>query len=245
MRLTPPALFAILLLTTPGLACANSTQATPAISTSTSASAPNATSTASGSDAIAANSKNKKTAQAPEAKVSTKKGPQTGMIGASADVASFRKAVDESAKDPHKSADLFLQALAAYTMKRDLGLQMIAMLLPRGDVMEDDGIEIPNRFRQDELLQLDKKPYTIQGYCGGTPEKGYKNADVPNCAAVFDTDYSKTRQGVGYPAEGKAKFFISNGGSSRPRPIEMERNSDGNWFVDKFGLLSGVAAPAE
>lgn len=242
MRLTTPALFALFLLTAPGLACANASQATPAPSTSGTVEAPPA---ANEPEVVAAKSKKKNADKAPEAKVAQKKGPQTGMVGAAADVASFRKAVDESSKDPHKSADLFLQALAAYTIKRELGLQMIAMLLGPVDVMEDDGIEVPNRFRQDELIQLDKKPYTMQGYCGGTPDKGYKNADVPNCAASFDNDYSKKRQGIGYPAEGKAKFYISNGGASRPRPIEMERNSDGNWFVDKFGLLSGVAAPAE
>ncbi len=180
-----------------------------------------------------------------EAKMGGKKGPQSGMNGAAADVQSFQAAVKAAEKDPHQTADLFIKALAAYTLERDLGLQMLAMLLPESDLMLVDGVQMPNRFRQDELLQLDKKPDVMKGYCGGTPDKKYENADVPNCKATFDTEYSKTRQGVCYPQEDRAKFFITNGGSSRPRPMELERDSDGKWLINKYGLLTGVAAPAE
>ena len=183
---------------------------------------------------------------AKEDKMSEKKqGPQSGMNGAAASVKTFAEAVEKGRKDPHVVADLFLQALAAYTLDRDIGLPMLAMLLPDDDVMLDDGVKVPNRFRQDELLQLDKKPNIMQGYCGGTPAKGYKDADVPNCTAKFDTEYSKTRQGIGYPTADRAKFFITNGGSSRPRPIELEHDADGNWRINKYGLLSGVASAAE
>ncbi len=151
----------------------------------------------------------------------------TGMKGAASDVASFRRAVDRASTDPEKSADLFLQALAAYTLEKEQGLEMIAMLLPEDDRVKRNGIVVPSPFRQNELEQLEDKPNVIRGYCGGTPEKGYQNADVTSCSATFDTSYSASRQGVNYPSKGKAKFYLANGGSSRPRPIELEQHDDG------------------
>ena len=167
----------------------------------------------------------------------------TGMKGAASDVASFRRAVDKASNDAEKSADLFLQALAAYTLEKDLGLEMIAMLLPEDDRVKENGVVVPSPFRQSELEQLEDKPNVIRGYCGGTPEKGYQNADVMSCSATFDTNYSASRQGVNYPSKGKAKFYLSNGGSSRPRPIELEQADDGHWLVSKYNLFAAVTAP--
>ena len=167
----------------------------------------------------------------------------TGMKGAASDVANFRRAVDKASTDAKKSADLFLQALAAYTLEKDLGLEMIAILLPEDDRVKKNGVVVPSPFRQNELEQLEDKPNVIRGYCGGTPEKAYQNADVAGCRATFDTSYSASRQGVNYPGKGKAKFYLANGGSSRPRPIELEQDDDGRWLVSKYNLFAAVTDP--
>ncbi len=235
MRSTLTFALASLLLAAPGAASAAASKAEPAPIETMNPDSGDDTYAEGSEDAVA-----KKDAAKKDAGKS-----KSGMNGPAASVDSFRKAVDEQASDPWKAAELFVHALAAYTLDRDEGLQMIAMLLPKDDVMEKDGMTIPNLFRQDELYQLDKKPNVMKGYCGGTPANGYKDADVPNCKVVFNKVYSAKRQGVGYPSEGKAKFFVENKGASRPRPIEVEKGPDGKWFVDKFGLLSGVADPAE
>ncbi|MCO4773506.1 MAG: hypothetical protein KDA24_25965 [Deltaproteobacteria bacterium] len=238
MRLTLPTLLSLAMLATPALACAGNRTAAPP-STAGDVEAPTQS-----AEAVAERSKKKKKADEKMADkpAAAKKGPQSGMNGAAANPESFRKAVDAVSSDALKTADLFVQALAAYSLNRELGLEMLAMLLQDDDLIEDDGVMLPNRFRQDELFQLDKKPNIMKGYCGGTVAKAYEDADVPNCKATFDTNYSSSRQGVGYPAEDKAKFFITNGGSSRPRPVELELH-DGRWLMDKYGVLSGVAKP--
>jgi|GEM_PF-3774136 len=237
MRPTLPVLLALSFLSVPAVACAGSrAQTAPSSSVSP----------ADGSEAVAAKgAKKADKAAKTEGAVASKKGPQTGMTGPSADVATFRAAADAAKADPTMTAELFLKAMAAYVQERQLGLEMLAMLMPADDIREVDGAMVPNPFRQDEFYQLDKKPNVMQGYCGGTPDKQYTNANMKDCPIKFDSDYSKTRQGIGYPAEGKAKFFIVNGGVSRPRPIELALTEEGRWVVERYGLLSGVASPAE
>jgi len=235
MRSTLTFVLASLLLAVPTVACATASKAKPVTPVDTMNPDSGEESNVDGpEDAVAA----KKDGAKKDAGKS-----KSGMNGPAASVESFRKAVDEQATDPWKAAELFIHALGAYTLNREQGLQMIAMLLPEDDRIEKDGMVVPNLFRQDELYQLDKKPNVMKGYCGGTPANGYNDADVPNCKVVFDKVYSAKRQGVGYPEEGKAKFFVENKGAGRPRPIEVEKGPDGKYFVDKFGLLSGVADP--
>lgn len=201
--------------------------------------APQASGSTVGSEPIAAKKEDKAAAS----------GKGTGMNGDAANYETFAKAWARDNKDPHKAANLFLQALAAYTMDQNEGLGMIALTLSEDDVHEDKNVPggfEPIASHRDDLLQLLKKPDVMKGYCGGTIEGRYEDAKIPDCQAVFDTDYSSTRQGVGYPKEGRAKFFIANGGSSRPRPMELIKQDDGTWKVHNWGgLLTGVARVEE
>ncbi len=153
-------------------------------------------------------------------------------------VETFTKAVTDARTDPQRTAALFVQALAAYTLDTDQGLQMIAPLLEPQDLSKKTGL--PNRFRQDELRQLHDNAALIQGYCGGTASHNYDDANVASCEVTFDTAYSERRQGVDYPGPGRAKYFVTHGGSDRPRPIELGRQPDGTWRVTTYGLLSGL-----
>ncbi len=193
----------------------------------------------------------KKDEQKPDPKPT---GPQTGLEGAAASYSSFIKARDAVATDSEKSAALFVQALVAYSLDPEMGQELIStMLLPK-DMKEDSdaasGYHLGMGTR-DDLLQLQKKQYIMPGYCGGTPQKEYKDANVKSCTVSFDKEYSSRLQGEGYKTPDHAKYFITNGGSPYPRPIELTLVEDGKtgkprWHIKNFaGLLTGVTRPED
>ena len=169
----------------------------------------------------------------------------TGMTGDLADYDVFAKAVTAAKADAERSAQLFVQALTAYTQNYDLGIQMLSLLLRPEDLKVEEGSLSgfhPMTSVRDDLQQLNKKPDIVRGYCGGTPGKKYEDADLVRCPVVFDRQYSATRQGIGYPSDGRAKFFLKNGGAASPRPVELEFYENDRWLVRNFGgLLTGVA----
>ena len=170
---------------------------------------------------------------------------ETGMTGDLASYEAFAKAVTAAKTDAERTARLFAQALVAYTRDYDIGLQMVSLLLRPTDLKVDEGSLSgfhPMTSVRDDLQQLDKKPDIIRGYCGGTPGKKYEDADLAGCPIVFDKQYSSRNQGIGYPSEGRAKFFIKNGGAPSPRPMELEFYENDRWLIRNFGgLLTGVA----
>lgn len=179
---------------------------------------------------------------------------KTGVNGPAASFETFVKARDEIAGDSEKMAALFIQALVVYTKDQQAGHEMIAAMLRPKDMHEDGGEPSGYRLRvatMDELLQLLKKKYIVPGYCGGTPEKEYKDVDVADCTVTFDKQYSSRMQGEGYKTPDHAKYFIANGGSQRPRPIELalvkdEKTGGERWYIKTFsGLLTGVTRPED
>jgi hypothetical protein len=187
-------------------------------------------------------------------KAAKPKGPQSGVAGAAANYGSFVAARDAVAMDSEKSAALFVQALIVYTLDQDLGHEMISTMLKPKDMKEDSdaasGFHLGMGTR-DDLLQLLKKQYIMPGYCGGTPQKEYKDADVKNCTLSFDKEYSSRMQGEGYKTPDHAKYFITNGGSPYPRPMELnlmvdEATGKERWHIKNFaGLLTGVTRPED
>ena len=180
--------------------------------------------------------------------------PKSGINGAASDYPSFVAARDAVAMQSEKMAALFVQALCVYTKDQELGHQMIsAMLRPKDmkvDPDEDSGYHLGMGTR-DDLLQLLKKQYIMPGYCGGTPQKDYEDGDVTNCTVAFDKEYSARMQGEGFKTPDHAKYFITNGGSPYPRPIELslmddEATGKQRWFIKTFaGLLTGVTRPED
>lgn len=181
-----------------------------------------------------------------------------GAGTATADVASaavvtssldeFKRAVDEGAADPQEVARLAVLVLVVYERDVDLARQMLSLLLEPDELREDGESPtgwVVNRSARDDLDRLSGTPQIARGYCGATPAGGYEDGDVDNCPVKLDFAYSSTRQGVGYPSEDRARFFVVNGGASRPRPIDLIL-IDGRWKVRNWGgLLTGVEAPAE
>lgn len=198
--------------------------------------------------------KDKDTAEPAAKKAPAPKGPQTGITGAAANYSSFVAARDAVAMDSEKSAALFVQALCAYTLDQEIGLEMISTMLRPKEMKEDSdaasGYHLSVSTR-DDLLQLLKKQYIMPGYCGGTPQKDYKDGDVKNCTVSFDKEYSARLQGEGYKTPDHAKYFITNLGSPYPRPIELVLMPDvktgkDRWHIKGFaGLLTGVTRPED
>jgi len=204
-----------------------------------------------GSEPIAKKKKDKDKKEAKEAKP---KGPQSGVNGPGANFDSFVAARDAIAMESEKMAALFVQAMIVYTKDQELGHEMISSMLRPKDMKEDSGERSGFRLgvgTRDDLLQLLKKQYIMPGYCGGTPEKEYKDADTANCTVTFDKEYSSRMQGEGFKTPDHAKYFITNNGSQYPRPIELSLLDDPKtgkqrWYIKTFsGLLTGVTRPED
>jgi hypothetical protein len=112
------------------------------------------------------------------------------------------------------------------------------------DARSESGWGITKVFKS-EFDETDRKPRILAGYCGGTPDNEYsvdgdkKHASLfPTCQPVIDEGYSARMQGV---KDDKAKYFVTNGGSSRPRPIQL-KNENGLWrLYNVTGLMTGIA----
>ena len=165
--------------------------------------------------------------------------------------ASFKKAADAAKKaEPAKVAALLIQALIARSMDEKLGNSMIAQLAEPGQRTKCAGCEgglTIGRFLEDDIKKLGS--YVLEVYCGGTPAGRYADADLKSCVPSIDAVYSAKMQGI---KGTRAKYFFSNGGSGRPRPINLKLLPEGEgksgevWLVTSVsGLLTGVAPPAK
>jgi len=174
-----------------------------------------------------------------------------GVAGPYNSFASFKKAADAAKKaEPAKVAVLFIQALIARSMDEKLGNSMIAQLAEPGQRKKCAGCEggfSIGRYLEDEINNLES--YVLEGYCGGTPKGSYADADLKSCVPSIDAVYSAKMQGI---KGARAKYFFSNGGSGRPRPINLKLLSEGEgksgevWLVSSAsGLITGVAPPAK
>ena len=169
----------------------------------------------------------------------------TGVSGATADYESFKEALEEAKDDAEKTAILVILALVAYQKDQVIGGDMLVQLVRTkyhyGNPDRPDGVEL-NRYASDDLRHVRTKPYLLKGYCGGTLAKRYEDADLDACKPELDKEYSKDRQGVNYPKEGRAKFFVKHAGSSYPKPMELI-HEDGRWRVYSYSGLMSVHPP--
>ncbi len=162
---------------------------------------------------------------------------------ATSSIEEFQKAAEAGKTDAREVARLTVLAVVVWHRDVALSEQMLSVLLESDDREEDSSSPTgfrPRRSVKDDLARMAGKPEIGAAYCGATPEAGYADGDLLNCPVRFATDYSPTRQGVGYPSEDRAKFFMQHSGG-RPRPIELIL-VDGRWRIRNFGgLLSGVS----
>ena len=166
---------------------------------------------------------------------------------ATSSIGEFQEAVEAASTDAEDFTRLAVLALVTYQRDAELGQQMFSLLVENDDRVADANSPtgyVVLRSVRDDLLRVASKPDIGKGYCGGSREKSYADGDTVNCEVKLDKVYSSSRQGVGFPNEGRAKFFVVNGGSQRPRPVELIE-VEGGWRLRNWGaLLLGVAAAA-
>ena len=157
-----------------------------------------------------------------------------------------------NAEDPSALVPLFLQAMCTRKLDSKLGTAMLGYIILEKYQTKDPNSESGfgfTRVFEEELAETDRKPRILAGYCGGTPENEYSldgSGDhatlFPTCSPVIDAGYSPSMQG---PKDDKAKYFVTNGGASRPRPISL-KNYDGIWRIyNATGLMTGIALTAK
>ncbi len=95
---------------------------------------------------------------------------------------------------------------------------------------------------REEIRRLRSNPHIARSYVGGTSDADYQDAALSKFR--LDKEYSARTQGIGYPKEGQAKFFVACGGADSSRPITLARNNAGMWKVINFSSLTvGVKKP--
>ena len=164
------------------------------------------------------------------------------------DFASFKTQADAAMankEDPSALAPLFVQAMVARSLDKKLGESMMGYIVldkyRKEDSSSESGWTITKIFRE-ELAEPDAKPRILMAYCGGTPEGNYRDHDYNNCSPEIDRQYSSKMQG---PRDERAKYFVTNLGASRPRPMSLKYEND-QWRVYTVsGLMTGIAATAE
>jgi len=159
------------------------------------------------------------------------------------DLPAFRAALRAVEADPESVARLLAHALLVHSQDARLGDAMLVLLLPEDASIPDpkaEGGRVLRLARRTEADVVAEQPAIARGFCGGTPEQDYADADLRSCPVTLDRGYSASRQGVGYPRDGEAKFFLVHPGATRPRPLTLLRVGT-VWRIKDFGgLLTDV-----
>lgn len=193
-----------------------------------------------------AQKKNKKAAAAPAAASSGLEGVDSGAVYATFE--NFKTKADAAMAnkdDPAELASLFVQAMVARTIDKEYGEALMGYIVDdkyrKADGGSPSGFVINSVFQR-EMSEPDKKPRILWAYCGGTIKGDYEDYSFANCEPNLDRDYSSKMQG---PRSGRAKYFVTNNGAARPRPVNLKQAEDGSWRVETVsGLMTGIAATA-
>lgn len=159
----------------------------------------------------------------------------------------FKARFEAEGKDPEATVRLLVEGMVTYEQDEELGQQMMALVISKKLLQADPGAPSGQRFRAADgtLRRLHADPNIARSLAGGTHQQGYADFDPANLRVELDRGYSSGAQGVGYPREGEAKFFLRSGGADTPRPVSLARNSAGYWKITNLGsLTTGVRKPA-
>ena len=147
----------------------------------------------------------------------------------------FRARIAAEATDPKQAVRLWFDAVFVYTSGEDeLGADMIT------EMTKDNNWQ---RAASYFVRALDHNPHIFRSYArGSAPENDY---------AMSPDDYALTftrTETQPYPdrEEGEyVKMFVESSGADSPRPIEVQRNSRGEYKVSNFSsICSGIRPPA-
>jgi len=157
----------------------------------------------------------------------------------------YRKRFEDRGTDPEQVVHLFVEGLLEIERDRELAEQLLCVVIASNQLSADP--RAPSGFRlsraDQTMNRIGANPNIARSLAGGTPGADYGDVDLARFA--LDKAYSSRTQGIGYPADGKAKFFVACGGADSPRPIQLARNKHGHWKVIEWSSLTvGVKPPA-
>lgn len=145
-------------------------------------------------------------------------------------LAEMQSLSEASLDTPYKTAALTVLALCAYTLDKNIGIEMLNMLRGPRPLNGQDLSFLNDRFRDGKTYL----PFTY--FAGSVPENNYTPAKP--FTITIESNHTSSME------EGYMKLFIPCGGASSPRPIKLrKRGSDGKWFLWEQYLLTGVKIP--
>lgn len=145
----------------------------------------------------------------------------------------FRARFEAEGGDPEVVIALLIEAIVTLETDESLGTEMVETVISK----RLDAREYIRRLRANKNI--------ARSYAGGTYQNDYNDFQATAPDVALDREYSSAGQGIGFPSEGRAKFFVVCGGADRPRPIMLAKNNSGLWKVTEFSSLTvGVRQPA-
>lgn len=134
------------------------------------------------------------------------------------------------ASDPHAVVRLLVEGMLLLEHDATAAEHLLATVLAKNQV-DATGTKVADR---EMIRRLVTRADIARSLAGGTAANNY----TPEGGIVFDAEYSKAQQGVDYPEAGHAKLFVACGGADRPRPVELKKNSSGQWKVVNWSSLT-------
>ena len=152
-------------------------------------------------------------------------------------ITSFSKFKSEWEKDANKPENTIMYYLiATLNIEKDpvLADAMMTVVVSKKDSLKNgrspSGLKL-GRSAKYFIGQFKKNPRIAASYVGGPPENGYKLKK----SSLTMTVVKKQDHGKGL------KIFIQSGGKSNPTPLQVRKNSSGQWKLTEYSsVCTGV-----
>ncbi len=157
-------------------------------------------------------------------------------------ITDFKKFKSAWAKDAGKPENTIMYyIIAALNIEKDpkLAESMMTVVVSKKHCMEDgkspSGLKL-GRSAKYFIGQFKKNPQIAASYVGGTPENRYKYKKSELVMTVVKKqDY-----------QGGYKIFIQSGGKDNPTPLQLKKNSSGQWKLTEYSsVCTGVKKTPE
>ncbi|KAL6068304.1 hypothetical protein QOT17_008333 [Balamuthia mandrillaris] len=158
----------------------------------------------------------------------------------------YKTRFESEATNPEAVVKLLVEGMLLLETDKTLGEQVVCLVSAKTNLQEDSSSPSGFKWRRtdDSLNRLLRDKNIARSYAGGVWTSGYDSSSVDPSHIVLDKGYSASRQGINYPQQGKAKFFVKSGGADTPRPVTLACNASGQWKVMEFSSLTvGVRKP--
>ncbi len=150
------------------------------------------------------------------------------------DFKKFKDSWEKDAGSPENTIMYYL--IAALNIEKDpkLADAMMTVLVHKDHCLEDkkspSGLKL-GRSASYFVNQFKRNPRIAASYVGGTPENGYKYKKAKLVMTVVKKqDY-----------QGGLKIFIQSGGKDLGTPLQLRKNSKGQWKLTEYSsVCTGV-----